>query len=1344
MMPSAVPTQSMDNTQIPVHKMEIAARNVDKSLLMDSNAPRLTDFMNITPQTGSTASGLTDQDYPTISGMPHVMNSMTQIKCVNSVPLPAEIVDHFTHVQCHCMMGLFVDINRAWLTVDSDIYVWTYEENTDLAYFDGVNETIICVGLVKPKPGVFHAFIKYLLVLTTAVDIIVLGVTFTEGPGGLMEEIQLIPDPVFMIPTDGATISTIAGTSDGRLFLGSKEGNLYEISYQAETGWFGKRCKKVNLSTSALSFLVPSFLNAALSEEDGICQISIDNSRHILYTLTEKGSIEVCDLGEKGDSFSRITKISQATLVNQAMNTVKTLDSQNFRPIVSISAVEAYESGNVNLVAVSQTGVRFYMSVVGLSYLQPNQRPYTLTLLHVRLPPGYSANITVRPRAVHLSHYRDRNLVVISTVNEKDVLWCMSSDLFPFSQTLMEAYNTVNLDGTAIAVAEVRHDLHLYSATMQEAPPMVVRQHAEAPHKYVVLTSHGVQVFVKLRPVDLLKQILRDSHGLDTEPLKAFFMIQKEDQACATSLILASLECDDNTEIAEYATRAFFMFGGEPKLSPVNTTNMCKLKLSGVSMFSPNIISTPAPHQLQQGGYPQSPNLSQTLSPHQTSFNAPSPFTFSPKHNGLYLYLGRILRPVWNRRCTDSVCTDGKTVIITSTINSEDCICILNNLTALHNFLTCNTQFSNITSTSTSTAVHGSMYNNTSMNVTRVNQTIQDAQLEERQSLDALKMFVCHCCQIIGLWRILCDHQFHSLIGALVENQQQVLQNTTFKELFLYRQDVCSVLITTLVNSYLGDNASVDSISAKLREVCPHLYKTEDAAYSKANEILKSIRTVQNNDEKEEMLFAALELCKSVAPNININEVCREFTSLKAYKAVIELCHHCGRKIDPEKVAESFYNTDDNAADQEGFNYYQKRMEIYKQVLNVLDSLYVEQNQNQDSNVSQTQAYTGTQSILLDGLGQFNVGPVMKQVINEVLDCPDEIMHVALYEWMVSKNMTSDLIKIRKSSLETYLKRTSTQHPDNTAVMDLLWKYYEGNSNHTAAAKILNGLASRSGNSVTLKERLSYLARAIMCMRSDKVGYAPCLGMFLRDLEDKMEVAKVQEQILDAVISLRDQIPNARDIINTLNSELFEISQLYENFAEPYKLLECQLAIIDCAGYTDSILIESIWQQILSNEIRKSSGSGNDRISQVLTKVKHLARKYAHSPHCFPLDYIVYELEIVCAKLKADKHLIPTTLVSMNITFEKLITVYNNLIMVSVNDHFWNVEENEFHLSEATAALINCFLNSHDSFNSVEKRKITSLCQDIVATLLSNLYSKPNTEYLVNQLRSIQAKLSRI
>lgn len=87
----------------------------------------------------------------------------------------------------------------------------------------------------------------------------------------------------------------------------------------------------------------------------------------------------------------------------------------------------------------------------------------------------------------------------------------------------------------------------------------------------------------------------------------------------------------------------------------------------------------------------------------------------------------------------------------------------------------------------------------------------------------------------------------------------------------------------------------------------------------------------------------------------------------------------------------------------------------------------------------------------------------MKQVISDILETPDEIMHIALYDWLIFKNMTGDLINIQNTSLETYLKRTSVQNPNNVEAMDLLWKYYESCDNHAAAAKILNNLASRSG-----------------------------------------------------------------------------------------------------------------------------------------------------------------------------------------------------------------------------------------------------------------------------------------
>ena len=55
---------------------------------------------------------------------------------------------------------------------------------SDVAYFDGLGETILCVGLVKPKPSVFNSFVRCLLVLVTTIEIVILGVTFTSSADG--------------------------------------------------------------------------------------------------------------------------------------------------------------------------------------------------------------------------------------------------------------------------------------------------------------------------------------------------------------------------------------------------------------------------------------------------------------------------------------------------------------------------------------------------------------------------------------------------------------------------------------------------------------------------------------------------------------------------------------------------------------------------------------------------------------------------------------------------------------------------------------------------------------------------------------------------------------------------------------------------------------------------------------------------------------------------------------------------------------------------------------------------------------------------------------------------------
>lgn len=116
---------------------------------------------------------------------------------------------------------------------------------------------------------------------------------------------------------------------------------------------------------------------------------------------------------------------------------------------------------------------------------------------------------------------------------------------------------------------------------LQPSPPLLVRQHAEPPRKYVALTAQGAHIFLKLRPVDILRQLLLESGGADSDAVKAYFNLQREEQACATSLILASLQDGQHRDVAEWATRAFFLYGGEPKLAQqlaaeLNQTAACK------------------------------------------------------------------------------------------------------------------------------------------------------------------------------------------------------------------------------------------------------------------------------------------------------------------------------------------------------------------------------------------------------------------------------------------------------------------------------------------------------------------------------------------------------------------------------------------------------------------------------------------------------------------------------------------------------------------------------------------------------------------------------------------------
>lgn len=316
-------------------------------------------------------------------------------------------------------MGLFPEINRAWVSIDNRLYLWNYEEVSEalsINTFDDQEQIIVSVGLTKPVPGVFLAEIEYVIVVTTPIDIILLGVAFEKPlktPGEPRGKLTLYRTDL-SIASDQVNMISVAGTDQGRVFMVGNDGNLHELQYQPEEGWFTRKIRKLNHSSSSLArLIVPPFLkwvteggislqnlatcisnsNSTIPLEN-LKSLVVDNTRSCLYTLSKENHISLIYLGQDGRDYVKIAK--QTGIYQKASRFTDQYsqfvpDERNFE-IVSLHPVSPSESQVVQLMAVTSTGHRLYFSHFSdLNRLPLNGKlvaPAGLVLAFVRPPLG--------------------------------------------------------------------------------------------------------------------------------------------------------------------------------------------------------------------------------------------------------------------------------------------------------------------------------------------------------------------------------------------------------------------------------------------------------------------------------------------------------------------------------------------------------------------------------------------------------------------------------------------------------------------------------------------------------------------------------------------------------------------------------------------------------------------------------------------------------------------------------------------------------------------------------------------------------------------------------------------
>jgi hypothetical protein len=334
------------------------------------------------------------------------------------VPFPPEIANQYKNVESASFMGILPEINRVWVTIDNILYLWNYNKPSEPYIYDGISEVIVSVALTAPKPGIFLDSVRYLLVVATPVDVSVLAVCADEG----FEAIRLSPTS-YNLPSDNTTMVKIIGNQSGRIFMAGSDFNIYELEYSlSENPWssiFGgeavRKCRKVNhfATNWKLEHIVPPLLRPFLIKEDSFADLSVDNSRNILYGVSVRGCLNGFYLGVSGAKTSLFA--NGFDIFNETRNF---LNNSPYAPedlkryfsedlvangfsVLNIFPLSVLESKKVHAVVVLVNGTRIYLSLQGIrGYYEPDidfqNGPSGITVVGVRAPPPTEALSQVR------------------------------------------------------------------------------------------------------------------------------------------------------------------------------------------------------------------------------------------------------------------------------------------------------------------------------------------------------------------------------------------------------------------------------------------------------------------------------------------------------------------------------------------------------------------------------------------------------------------------------------------------------------------------------------------------------------------------------------------------------------------------------------------------------------------------------------------------------------------------------------------------------------------------------------------------------------------------------------
>ncbi|XP_064992328.1 nuclear pore complex protein NUP155-like isoform X1 [Musa acuminata AAA Group] len=551
----------------------------------------------------------------------------------------------------------------------------------------------------------------------------------------------------------------------------------------------------------------------------------------------------------------------------------------------------------------------------------------------------------------------------------------------------------------------------------------------------------------------------------------------------------------------------------------------------------------------------------------------------------------------------------------------------------------------------------------------------------EVRAMECLRRLLRRSSEALFLLQLICHHNVTRLVQGLDNSLHQKFIQLTFNQLVCSEEgDLLAIrLITGLVEYYIGPDGkgTVDEISEKLREGCPSYYNESDYKYFLAVECLEKASVTVNAHEREILSRDAFNLLTKVPESADLSTICKRFEDLRFYEAVVRLPLQKAQALDAQGDAVNV-NIDPGQRD----NTLALREQCYEIIMDALRSLKgVGQN-------GKPREFGTSRLSTVPSLDQASRDNYIQQIIQLSVQWPDASFHEHLYRTLIDIGLENKLLEYGGSDLVPFLQTagrkplqevhavnvvnsTALQGSDMRApivsgqakYLDLLARYHVLKRQHLLAAHVLYRLAERpctdTEEAPTLHQRLQYLSNAIIQAKSasSTTGSISLSRNTVDDslldmLEAKLVVLqfqiKIKEQLELIASSLEnmpggnESLPNdfsprsnlvvedeiarsAQEKAKELSLELKSITQLYNDYAVPFKLWEVCLEMLNFANYSgdaDSKIIRETWARLLDQALSRGG------VAEACSVVKRVGSNLCPGDGaCFPLETICLHLE---------------------------------------------------------------------------------------------------------------------